>query len=329
MRVLIIGFGSIGKRHAQIVKKKFPHAEIAIFRRTETNDPCLTPKNFILINKEMEALNYSPDIAIVANPASFHEDFSTKLLARNIDILVEKPISHNYESASRIYESFIASQAKCQIGYNLQFLESLIFLKDYLDVSAHGEIYVVHCTVGQFLPNWRKDKHYSDSVSAQKKLGGGVLRELSHDINYLIWIFGKVNWVQSLIEKKSNLKIDVEDMANIFLECESEKFKKVPVTISMDFLRRDSQRKIKIICEKGTIKWDGIDNEVKFFSAETNKWQILFSKKIRKNQTYEDQFSFFINETKTSKSILGALETIRVIEAIELSNKEMKRIFLD
>ena len=106
----------------------------------------------------------------------------------------------------------LAKKAKTvlAIGYNLRFLSSLQKFKSILDDKIIGDVWSVRSEVGQFLPSWRPNSDYRKGVSAQYALGGGVLLELSHDIDYLRWIFGEVAWVQAVLAQQSDLEIDVE-----------------------------------------------------------------------------------------------------------------------
>jgi predicted dehydrogenase len=103
------------------------------------------------------------------------------------------------------------------VGYNLRFMKSLKKFREILKKNTIGKILSIRSEVGSYLPSWRPDSDYKKSVSAIKKLGGGVLLELSHDIDYLVWLFGNVKWVSSTIHRQSNLKIDTEDTAHITL----------------------------------------------------------------------------------------------------------------
>ena len=75
----------------------------------------------------------------------------------------------------------------------------------------------LRCEIGQYLPLWRPGSDYRLGVSANRALGGGVLLELSHELDYLRWIFGDVDWVQASLERQSALEIDVEDTAHLLL----------------------------------------------------------------------------------------------------------------
>ena len=87
----------------------------------------------------------------------------------------------------------------CQVGYNLRYLPSLSRFRDLINEGLVGGPLSVRCEIGQYLPNWRPDTDYRTGVTARSDLGGGVLLELSHEIDYLRWIFGEVEWVSSWV----------------------------------------------------------------------------------------------------------------------------------
>ena len=52
---------------------------------------------------------------------------------------------------------------------------------------------------------------------ARQELGGGAPLELSHELDYLRWIFGEVEWVKATLGRQSSLEIDVEDTVHLIL----------------------------------------------------------------------------------------------------------------
>ena len=81
-------------------------------------------------------------------------------------------------------------------AYNLRFLPSLQAYRERIQFGVIGKVLSVRCEIGQYLPSWRPGSDYRQAVSASRALGGGALLELSHEIDYLRWIFGEVAWVQ-------------------------------------------------------------------------------------------------------------------------------------
>jgi len=269
--VLIVGLGSIGKRHISIINSSFPNINIVVLRHKNCSEKeygslkiskCVTTLN--------DALKTNPQAAIIANPASKHTEIAKELASNGVDILVEKPISSNSKDAKELIETCEKNNTILMVGYNLRFLPSLIHFKQCIQSNLIGKIYSIRSEIGQYLPNWRLGFDYRHGVSAKKSLGGGVLLELSHEIDYLKWIFGSVNWVKAHISKQSGLDIDVEDSANIILGFKSNDVGELTASLNMDFIRHDTTRKCFVIGEKGTLLWDGFLGKVKYFAKGDN-----------------------------------------------------------
>jgi len=197
----------------------------------------------------------------------------------------------------------------------------LIKIKKLIDNKILKNIFLVTIETGFNLKNWRKKKNYIDSVSSQKKLGGGVLLELSHEIDYLHWLFGKFEKIDAYFSKLSLLKLDVEDFVNlrVFFNKKFSK-KKLFATLNIDFFRNDKVRKMTIISEKETLKWDGIKGEVKIYNEETKKWKYLYKNYNDLNESYIRQWKYFlecINKNFKNSSSKESLDTIRYINSIK------------
>jgi len=216
--ILIAGFGSIGKRHATIVRRQFPSARLVVLKH-QRNQTVLDPSLGVskCVFSVEEAINQRPDIAVVANPASHHMSIAVPLAKAGIHLLVEKPLSSVSADIKELIRCSSNSGSQVMVGYNLRFLPSLLQFRKLIRDKIIGIPLSVRAEVGQNLDSWRPGTDYRKSVSAQKALGGGVLLELSHEVDYLQWVFGDVAWVNATLTKQSALEIDVEDTAHLFL----------------------------------------------------------------------------------------------------------------
>jgi predicted dehydrogenase len=326
--VLIVGLGSIGRRHVGIIRTLFPNINIIVLRhkRCDSGDiralglhKCVTSIN--------EALESNPQAAIISNPASKHLEVAKKLASKGINLLIEKPISDSSKGIQELIDICYLNKAILMTGYNLRFLPSLIEFKKQIHSRKIGKIYSIRSEIGQYLPSWRPETDYRNSVSAQRNLGGGTLLELSHEIDYLSWIFGRVGWVKSHVSKQSDLEIDVEDSAYVILGFEEIDGVVLTASLNIDFIRHDTTRKCFAIGERGTLLWDGITGQVKFFEKSSTHWEVLFSSTPDRDFTYmEEVKSFFTSvESNTSPSISGedGLQIVNIVENIkESSNKD-------
>jgi predicted dehydrogenase len=157
------------------------------------------------------AIEFKPEVVIVANATSDHLSTAKNFVDTDCILLIEKPISNDFEETQTFNRLYLNYSNKIAIGYNLRFSKSLLKFRELIHSGLIGEILSVRCQVGKYLPHWRPDRDYTKSVSAKKNLGGGALLELSHEIDYLRWIFGEYIWVEDVFWKQCDLRIDVED----------------------------------------------------------------------------------------------------------------------
>jgi predicted dehydrogenase len=332
VRVLIVGLGSSGRRHLKLANEYLPNAEIRVFRPKRSNQ--VAKIDLEILTSEEAVVAFAPTIAILANPSPFHIDIANLLAKIGTHMLIEKPLS---DSSSGVIE-FLSLCEKNNIvvcvGYNLRFLPSLMVFQQYLSQDIVGQVLSVHSVAGQYLPSWRPTIDYRESVSAQKILGGGVLLELSHELDYLQWIFGEIEWVSATLSKQSNLEIDVEDMARITMGINpKDSGHQVICSLDIDFFRKDHTRQCLAIGEKGTLRWDGISGKVDINNSTSNGWKTLFTDVTKIDLTYKAEWEYFlqcVSEDQPPK--VGAIDGLRVLEVIEAarqSSSASKKVFVN
>jgi predicted dehydrogenase len=277
-----------------------------------------------------DAIDFAPQIAVIANPATFHITIARSLAQAGAHLLIEKPLSHSLNGVKSLIELCNKLGIVLLIGYNLRFLPSLIKFKELLHSGLIGAPSSVRCEVGQYLPSWRTDADYRNSVSATRKLGGGVLLELSHELDYLSWIFGEVEWVQATLTKQSNLEIDVEDSALMTLGFSGIHGAHLTCSLNMDFIRHDQTRVCIVIGEKGSLRWNGLDGTVDIFMAGGVGWKNLFTHLHGKDESYLSEWAHFLSciYNKKTPEISGfdGMKILKIIEAARASSISNGRI---
>jgi predicted dehydrogenase len=314
----------MGKRHLSIAKRLLPEAEIQVLRRGSMK----TASSFGVteIHSLDEARRFLPEIIVISNSASEHVNTALEFIGTGVSIFIEKPISHSTQDIVRLIHALDTTGGSLMLGYNLRYLTSLQEFRRYLHEGLVGKPLSVRCEVGQFLPNWRPEIDYRKGVSARRELGGGVLLELSHEIDYLRWLFGEVNWVRATLLRQSQLEIDVEDTVHLTIGFEERSSAgQLVANLNMDFIRHDTTRSCTVIGDKGTLRWDGILGEVSLFKPGESDWTVIFTKGNGIEETYVLEWRELIRATQEKRSpTVTAEDGLRVIEIIEAARLSAK-----
>jgi predicted dehydrogenase len=308
-----------------------PNAEI----RTLSHRKREIPSNYAdgIVDSILGALSFNPQIAVIANPSPMHLHIASELANAGVHLLIEKPLSSSTKGIPELIETCRAKSVIMAVGYNLRFSKSLIHFKNVINEGLVGKILSVRCEVGQFLPSWRPESDYRRTVSAQSELGGGVLLELSHELDYLRWIFGEIDWVRATLSRQSELEIDVEDSAHLILgfASSSDHFQLI-AKLDLDFIRHDRTRSCLAIGETGTIHWDGIKNEVRLFPMNSSDWTILHGATPQSDESYLGQWNDFLQSVNARKMPMSngesGLKVLEVIEAARISSQNGKQTFV-
>lgn len=280
MRVLIVGLGSIAKKHITALKSINPAIEILALRNSLGSDPYEDIVDIFDID-EIKGLEIS--FAIISNPTSLHESTIESLIPCGIPLFIEKPVFDSLNN-QRLLEKIQEENIYTYVACNLRFLESLKFAKEYISNKRINEVNI-YC--GSYLPDWRPNQNFRQVYSANKEMGGGVHIDLIHEIDYAYWFFDKPRQVIKNFSNASSLEISAIDYANYLL-----KYDTFCVSIVLNYYRRDPKRSMEVICEDGTLSVDILKNAVHWNN------DLIFASKQGIPNTYLDQLNYFINNIK-------------------------------
>ena len=298
MKVLIVGFGSIGKRHANLLDQLAHDVSVV------TSQTC----DFLTYPSLSQALSQQDfQYIVIASQTGLHMDSLAYLHKVNYQgkILIEKPL------ASSCSEIKTLPLGLLYVAYNLRFhpvLQRLAYLlKEESIVSTH--IYV-----GQYLPDWRPERDYRQTYSSKKSEGGGVIRDLSHELDYLLWIFGDWKKLTASGGHLSNLEIDSEDCVTIV----AETTKSPLVTMHLNYLDKQPKREILVNTNSNTITANLITGTIQ--SRENiEKFQ------LDRNETYLQQH-LAVLDGKNQEYLCDMKQGIKVVKMIESIDKSMNHI---
>lgn len=316
--VLVIGSGSIGRRHAKNLADLGAKVSLFDINRTLLMNVC-TENNYTPVKDLEQALakeHYCA--ALICSPTSLHLEHALRAAAAGCHLFIEKPISDTLDGLPRLLDLIQEKNLVTLVGCNFRFHPGLMKIHLLLHKGAIGRIISSRAQFGQYLPDWHPWEDYRHTYSAQKKLGGGVILDRIHEIDYMRWLFGEVSEVTAMAGHFSHLEIDTEDIAEILI-----KFTNSTIgSIHLDYIRRTYDASLEIVGENGTIRWNYQNHFIEWYVAEENRWQSIKWEKLDRNQMYIDEMKHFLKVINNQEeSICPAREATKVLE-IALAVKE-------
>jgi len=301
MKILIIGLGSIGKKHVKAIKSIRPNAEIFALRST-INAGIFPGVTDIFKIEDIESLVI--DFAIIANPTSEHKSTIAQLIPFGFPLFIEKPIYSSLDIEDLV-NSVGSKGISTYVACNLRFLECIKFIKDNLLLFPNKKLNEVNVYCGSYLPEWRPNVDFRETYSANTELGGGVHIDLIHELDYLYWLFGMPNKVTRIFKSQSSLAISSFDYANYVLD-----YNGFCAAVVLNYYRRDSKRALELVFEDETWNIDLLKNQIICNN------QILFSSEQRIADTYQAQMEYYIHclgeKKDTFDTILDAYNVLKI-----------------
>lgn len=296
MKALIISMGSIGTRHAEVLTSM----GIEVSAITSQNIRSLECFN------DLKSVNLDKfDYFIIASPTHLHYEYLS-YIDTNVSgkiILCEKPLFDKFRDFNPNNKIFI--------GYNLRFHPLILELKNMLNPS---DILTIEARCGQYLPSWRERK-YTSSYSAKKELGGGVLLDLSHEIDYISFLCdSKLELIKSYQAKVSNLNITSDDICMILAKCN-----KTLINISLNYLSKTPYRQILVETNNNTYHLDLITNTLKIVDQDGKITQIQ-KPNLQRNDTFKAMHIDALNLQNHICTFSQAMDTMRLIDQIQKEN---------
>jgi len=323
----IIGCGSIGRRHISNLLKRRDIKKIIIITSmppdkcvsllSETDKDIAKKKSIIKISRSLSDIT-GADFAIIANETYKHITTAQKALNYGIrNIFVEKPLAANLKDAlhfKKIYP-YWRKNILISIGYNLRFLGAIRKVKELIKKNIVGKIYFAQIEVGQYLPAWRPGSDYASSYSASASKGGGAALDLSHEVDYMRFLFGEPLRWKIFKTRVSQLKIDSEDIFEGMYLYPGSGFL---CYVHCDYLQMPKKRSIRIVGSDGEINCDLVARQITIKKDKTVK-TIRDEKLFDVSSTYVEEIDEFIKSVKKNRqpqiNLTDGIEALRLISS--------------
>lgn len=308
MKVCFVGIGSIAKRHirnlSEICNERGINLQIDAFRRFSADKP----EGVSDIYNTVESVPADYDIIFITNPTEKHLETLRLFHEKGKHFFIEKPVvsvSQVDEAKTFVLRDDSVYYIACPLRYNsvIQYIKQNVNPNDVISVR---------CISSSYLPEWRPGQDYRDTYSAHKDLGGGVSIDLIHEWDYLTYLFGWPNKVQSFRGKKSSLEIDSDDYA-IYIAEYSDKI----IELHLDYFGRKTIREIQLFTAEDTIVGDIVNNRITYLKSGK-----VYDFDENRDSYQKRELEHFINLLDNGK--VGASEYNHGVRVLELTQGNVK-----
>ncbi len=320
MTGLLVGYGSIGRRHLNNLHN-LGVTDWAVVHTGQGTLPLELPCPARIYSDLPRALEKEvPSFAVIANPNALHIPAALACCNAGCGLLIEKPISHSFEGVDELEAAATALGTKILVGFQFRFHPALMRIRDLLRSGTMGAPLHARVIWAEHLPSWHPWEDWRNSFAARAELGGGVHRTICHPFDYLRMIFGDPVTLFATLTSGGPLELSVPEAADVVL-CFSEG---LTAQVHLDFWGRPSMHQMDLICSEGSVHWDYITGSLRICNPDRNGCEVYaFPGVSKRNELFLSEARHFLGVLKEEEESRCRLEDgiaeVRICEAIERS----------
>ena len=325
---LVAGCGSIGQRHIGNLQRLGITKILAVEPRDEQRSAIASRYAIDAVADLETALDKHPFAALVCTPSKLHLGQALAAAQAGCHLFVEKPLAETMEGVDKLIYAVDGRELLSLVGCNFRFHPGLRKVKQLLEDGCIGRVISARADFGQYLPDWHPWEDYRKGYSANRSMGGGVLLDRIHEIDYMRWLLGEADEVSAIVGHFSGLEIDTNDVAEMMIRFRSSAIG----SLHMDYVRRSYRCSLDITGELGSIEWSFDGHIVRWYLAEDRCWRSQSWKQYDPNQMYLEEMEHFLSvlrgEEPSLQSIAEGAVAVKIAAAAEQSSIEQRAIWL-
>lgn len=329
MRIMIVGLGSIGRRHLRNLIS-LGEEDFLLVRTGRSTLPDEELVSYPSVKSVEEGLAWKPQAVIVANPTAYHMEVALPAAKAGCHMLIEKPISSSMDRIPVLVQAAASSGSRILVGFQYRFHPCLLRLHQLLSARELGEPVHARAHYGEYLPGWHPWEDYRRSYSSRSDLGGGALLTLCHPFDYLAWLFGPPTDIAARTAALPHVELEgVEGIADVMLGFTGG----TQATIHLDYAQRPAMQHLGVIGTEGSAECDLLAGELRWWTAAEGEWRSFrVSEDFSRNDLFLAEMKHFLEIVQLGvapvcglaegvlslKAALAALESSRSRDTIHL-----------
>lgn len=321
-RIVVVGLGSIGRRHARLLARRGDlqvewcesSAEAVALAQNELGHPAQMHASYEAM------LATRPAMVVVATPHSMHAAQAVAALDAGIHVLCEKPLSDSLENARAIVAAAARSSAILAVGFQLHFHPALRRARELINAGELGSIHHVHCLVGTYVTLVNSQSRY------QNRIEGALFMDYAHQPDIFHWLLGwKPQGVYVAAGQGGSLPLQANPN---YAAITCDYAQPVISTIHLNYLQVPDRHEYEIIGDQGWISLDMFKGELRHGRQSDATVQVEnFS--TERDPLYEQEHQAFIDaaagKRKPESPAADALVSMEVIAAALTSSRTRRR----
>lgn len=263
MQILVLGLGSIGRRHARNFKSLGVDDIIGFDPDPDRQAQFVAETSGRPYSDFAAALDEKPDLVVVASPNRFHLPQAQAAAGAGLPLFIEKPVGTNLEDANRLASLIRERGLYCHCGSNWKFHPAFQTMRKWIAEGAIGKMNAMQVLAGQWLPDWHPWEDFRKGYSARADLGGGAVFD-THELDYILWLAGDAADFAGMIAHTGSLPIETEDNAAALIRMKNGAL----VTLHTDYIQRRGLRRYLISGDAGTMEWSTRDEHLRLYMSK-------------------------------------------------------------
>ena len=293
LRFLIIGGGSIGKRHIKNLQS-LGYSEIYCLKRKK--DEIFEKETGVRSITSINELSDNIDAVFVCTPTSLHAEGIEIAVKLQAAIFMEKPLIHSSDGLRNTKNLLSGYDKVFFIGFMLRYHPLVKKIKSIIDSNSLGKVFSARFEFGSYLPFWHPWEDHKTGYAAKKELGGGVINTITHELDLVQYFFGTPRSVFCDSKNFNKLGIEVEEIAEAIFGYDDKM-----ITLHLDYLQKEYDRSIKVLCDEGKVTWNWHTHKVVVKKYKEDAVDYELASNFDVNQLYIDELQDFIDIIGKSK----------------------------
>ena len=249
---IVIGLGSIGNRHLNNLQELGLTSLGVVRRSSGVNQHFKVPPGIGLFHSLADALAWKPDFAIVSNPSHLHAETAIQCMEAGTHVLIEKPLGRSIGAKERqLLEIYHSSDLVCAMAYCMRYHAAYRRAHDEIQAGAIGKVLYAKAWFEGYLPDWHPWEDYRQSYAGLLDQGGGVLRTLDHELDFMNWVLGQAESASGKAINTGGIDVQADDLAVYQLHHPNG----VMSQITTSFCRKPQSRGFEFIGSSGVLKF--------------------------------------------------------------------------